>query len=158
GFSFGATSGLVTNENGATATFTVVLTSQPLADVTFTLSSSDTTEGTVSPTTLTFTSAPGVNAWNALHTVTVTGVDDAIPDGPTVHNMVPTLPALAHPAYNLKVVPDVDVINNDNDTVGITVTPTSGLTTSEAGGTATFAVVLNTMPAGNATISVTTLN
>ena len=36
---------------------------------------------------------------------------------------------------------DVAVTNTDNDTAGITVTPTSGLTTTEAGGTATFTVV-----------------
>ena len=33
--------------------------------------------------------------------------------------------------------------NADNDVAGITVTPTSGLTTTEASGTATFTVVLN---------------
>ena len=51
------TSGLTTTEAGGTATFTVVLTSRPVADVTIGLSSSDTTEGTVSPSSLTFTSA-----------------------------------------------------------------------------------------------------
>ena len=42
--------------------------------------------------------------------------------------------------------------NTDNDAVGITVTPTSGLTTTEAGGTATFTVVLTTQPTANVTI------
>ena len=41
------------------------------------LSSSDTTEGTVSPASLTFTAAN----WNTAQTVTVTGVDDAVDDG-----------------------------------------------------------------------------
>ena len=57
----------------ARATFTVVLTSQPTADVTIALSSSGSTEGTVSAAPLTFTT---VN-WNVAQTVTVTGVDDA---------------------------------------------------------------------------------
>ena len=35
---------------------------------------------------------------------------------------------------------------------GITVTPTPGLTTTEAGGTATFTVVLNTQPTADVTI------
>ena len=43
---------------------------------------------------------------------------------------------------------DVSVTNTDNDTAGITVTPTSGLTTTEAGGTATFTVVLNSAADG----------
>ncbi|NLE27780.1 MAG: hypothetical protein GX625_21075, partial [Clostridiaceae bacterium] len=44
------------------------------------------------------------------------------------------------------------VTNTDDDTAGITVNPTSGLTTTEAGGTATFTVALNTQPAGEVTI------
>jgi hypothetical protein len=55
----------------------VVLTSQPTADVTIALTSSDTTEGTVSPASLTFTTAN----WQRPQTVTVTGVDDAQVDG-----------------------------------------------------------------------------
>src|SRR5256885_630119 len=64
-------SGLTTTEGGGTATFTVVLTSQPTANVTIGLSSSDLTEGTVAPASVTFT--PG--NWNTAQTVTVTGGD-----------------------------------------------------------------------------------
>ena len=46
----------------------------------------------------------------------------------------------------------MSVTNTDNDTAGITVTPTSGLTTTEAGGTATFTVVLNSQPTADVTI------
>ena len=52
--------------------------------MTIALSSSDTTEGTVSPTSLTFTSAN----WNMAQTVTVTGVDDAIVDGNVAYTIV----------------------------------------------------------------------
>ena len=55
------TSGLETSEAGGQATFTVVLGSQPTADVTISLHSSNTTEGTVSPSSLTFTPAN----WNS---------------------------------------------------------------------------------------------
>ena len=47
---------LVTGEDGATATFTVSLRTPPTADVTVGFSSSDATEGTVSPSSLVFTS------------------------------------------------------------------------------------------------------
>ena len=66
------TSGLVTTEMGGTATFTVVLNTLPSATVTITLSSSVPTEATVSPASLTFTTAN----WNVVQTVTVTGVAD----------------------------------------------------------------------------------
>ena len=77
GITVDADLGLTTTEAGGTATFTVVLASQPTADVTIGLSSSDTTEGTVSPASLTFTAAN----WNTAQTVTVTGVNDAVDDG-----------------------------------------------------------------------------
>ena len=78
------TAGLMTTEAGGTATFTVVLNTQPTADVTIALSSSDTTEGTVSPASLTFTTAN----WNVAQTVTVTGVNDAVVDGDVAYTIV----------------------------------------------------------------------
>ena len=49
GITVSPTSGLVTTEAGGTATFTVKLNTAPTADVTIGLTSSDLTEGTVSP-------------------------------------------------------------------------------------------------------------
>ena len=65
------------SESGSTATFTVKLTSQPSATVTIPVSVSDTTEASVSPSTLSFTT----DNWNADHVVTVTGVNDNLSDG-----------------------------------------------------------------------------
>src|SRR5205085_1535082 len=78
------TTGLTTTEGaGGTATFTVVLSSQPTANVTIALSSSNTAEGTVSPASLVFTPAN----WNVAQTVTVTGVDDQVVDGPITYTI-----------------------------------------------------------------------
>ena len=66
------TTGLYTSKAGDFTSFTVVLATQPTANVTLNLSSSNTSEGTVSPSTLTFTTAD----WNVPQTVTVTGVND----------------------------------------------------------------------------------
>ena len=71
------TPGLTTTEAGGTATFTVVLNTQPTADVTIALSSSNTDGRHGRPASLTFTTAN----WNVAQTVTVTGVDDAVVDG-----------------------------------------------------------------------------
>ena len=142
------TSGLVTTESGGTATFSVVLNSQPTANVTIGLSSSDTTEGTLSTSSLTFTAAN----WNVAQTVTVTGVDDAIVDGDVAYTVVTAAAVSSDSAYNGLNAADVSLTNNDNDTAGITVTPTSGLVTTESGGTATFSVVLNSQPTANVTI------
>ena len=71
------TSGLVTTEAGGTATFKIRLASQPSFDVLIPLSSSNTSEGTMLPASLTFTSA----TWSTDQTVIVTGQDDLILDG-----------------------------------------------------------------------------
>ncbi|WP_305884986.1 DUF4347 domain-containing protein, partial [Oscillatoria sp. HE19RPO] len=60
------TTGLTTTEAGGTANFTVVLNTQPTADVTIPLTSSNTAEGTVDKNSLTFTNAN----WNVAQTVT----------------------------------------------------------------------------------------
>ncbi|NJN86617.1 MAG: hypothetical protein HC881_10280, partial [Leptolyngbyaceae cyanobacterium SL_7_1] len=76
GVSIQPASGTVT-ELGGQSVFSVVLNSRPTANAVVNLSSSDTSEGTVSTPALTFTSAD----WNVPQTVTVTGVDDAVADG-----------------------------------------------------------------------------
>ena len=127
-----------------------MLNTQPTADVTIALSSSDTTEGTVLPASLTFTTAN----WNVAQTVTVTGVDDALVDGDDhLHDRDGAGDEHATPTYNSVDAADVAVTNTDNDAAGITVTPTTALTTTEAGGTATFTVVLNTQPTADVTIA-----
>ncbi len=142
------TAGLITTEAGGTATFSVVLTSQPTADVVIDLSSSDTTEGTVAPAALTFTSAD----WNVARTVTVTGVDDAVDDGDLSYSIVTSAAISGDPNYGGVNPPDVVVTNADDDTAAILVAPTVGLGTTEAGGTATFTVVLSSEPLGAVTI------
>jgi hypothetical protein len=53
------------------------LDAQPSADVVFTITSNDTSEGTPDISTLTFTSAN----WDTPQTITVTGADDTLIDG-----------------------------------------------------------------------------
>jgi hypothetical protein len=78
GLSVSPIAGLMTSEDGAEATFTAHLTSQPAADVTVPITSSDPSEGTTNTTALVFTP---VN-WAEPQTVTISGADDGITDGP----------------------------------------------------------------------------
>ena len=140
------TAGLTTTEAGGTATFTVVLNTQPTADVTIGLSSSDTTEGTVSPASLTFTTAN----WNMPQTVTVTGVNDAVDDGDVAYTIV-TAPATSTDAnYNGVNASDVTVTNTDDDvTSDLAVTKTNGVSAVTAGGATTYTIVVsNAGPGG----------
>jgi len=104
-------SGLITTEGGATDTFTVVLNTQPTAAVTIGLSSSDTTEGSVSPTSLTFAASD----WATPQTVTVTGVDDTIEDGDAGYTVVLSPASSTDPNYDGLDPVDVSVVNQDND-------------------------------------------
>src|SRR5258705_182959 len=148
GYTVSTTSGLVTTESGGTATFTVKLKTQPTANVTISISSSDLTEGTASPSSLTFTSAN----YGTAQTVTVTGVDDALTDGNIAYTIVTGVATSADSKYSGLNPSDVSVTNNDNDVAGFTVSPTSGLVTTEAGGTATFTIKLNLQPTANVTV------
>ncbi|MCK0136045.1 gliding motility-associated C-terminal domain-containing protein, partial [Arenibacter sp. S6351L] len=145
-----------TTEAGGTATFTVVLNSQPTANVTIPLSSSNTSEGTIAVLNVAFTPAN----WNVAQTVTVTGVDDMVADGNVAYNIVTGNVTSADTNYNALTaanVADVAVTNVDNDAVGVTVSAISGNTT-EAGGTATFTLVLDSQPTGNVTIPLSSNN
>src|SRR5213075_2677843 len=84
GITVAPTSGLTTTEAGGTATFTIVLDSKPTANVTIGICSSNTGEGTVSASSVTFTTAN----WNTPQTITVTGVDDFVDDGDVAYTII----------------------------------------------------------------------
>jgi hypothetical protein len=154
GVTVSSTSGLVTTEAGATAAFTIVLTSEPTADVTISVTSSNLAEGTVAPASVTFTSMN----WSVPQTVTVSGVDDALDDGNVVYGVVTGLASSSDLTYDGINPSDVSLSNTDNDVAGVTVSPTSGLTTTEAGGTAMFTLVLTSQPTADVTIALASSN
>lgn len=103
--------GLVTSENGGSDIFRVSLTTQPTGDVTIALSSSDTTEGTLSTSSLTFTPAN----WNVTQTVTVSGVNDTVVDGDIAYTIV-LAPAVSTDLNYQSFNPaDVSLVNLDDD-------------------------------------------
>lgn len=138
-----------TTEAGGTATFTVVLESLPTDDVTIALSSDNENEGTVSPSSLTFTNAD----WNSPQTVTVTGVDDDIDDGDIAYNIITAAAVSDDGNYNGLNGADVAVTNENDDTAGITVSAITG-DTNEDGGMATFTIQLNSEPLDDVTIDI----
>ena len=106
------TAGLVTTESpGPSASFDVVLTGEPAADVTIGISSSDTTEGTVDQASLTFTPAN----WDTPQTVTITGVDDGDLDGDVAYTIMTAAATSTDPDYDGLDADDVSVINEDDD-------------------------------------------
>jgi uncharacterized delta-60 repeat protein len=100
-----------TSENGDTASFDVVLKDPPTADVVITLSLPDITEGSLSTTTLTFTSGN----WDTPQTVTVIGLDDNLSDGDVVYTVALDPATSADGNYNGLDADDVILVNLDND-------------------------------------------
>ena len=78
------TTGLTTSEAGGTATFTLVLDSQPSGAVTIGMASAGTGEGGVSVASVVFGSAN----WAVTQTVTLTGQDDDVVDGDIAYSGV----------------------------------------------------------------------
>jgi hypothetical protein len=116
GVTFSRTSGLITTESGGTDTLTVSLNTQPYGVITMSLTSSDPAEGSVSPTTITFTPTN----WSTQQPITLTGVDDPTIDftqGYTVvtGNLVTTVAGDA-PYSGLKPF-NLQVTNLDNEVV-----------------------------------------
>ena len=103
-----------TSETGGAATFTVVLDSEPSADVTIGLTSSDLSEGTVSPASLTFTPT-GSGIWSTPQTVTVTGVDDLVADGSVAYAIVTAGATSTDPNYSGLDAADPSVTNVDDE-------------------------------------------
>lgn len=103
--------GLLTSEIGGTAAFEVVLDSRPTADVTIDVESSDTSEGTISVNTLTFTPAD----WDVSQSVVVTGVQDPDPDGAVDYQIILDAAVSADPDYDGLDPDDVSLSNLDDD-------------------------------------------
>jgi Ca2+-binding RTX toxin-like protein len=100
-----------TTEAGGTTAFGIKLSRKPTANVTVNFVSSDTTEGTVSVSSLTFTPAN----FDTVQTLTVTGVDDAIVDGNIAYSIRTTFTS-EDPFFGSTVDPiDLSLSNTDND-------------------------------------------
>jgi hypothetical protein len=133
---------VVTTEAGGKASFTVVLATPPIEPVELSLASSDLGEGLVEPTTMTFFP----DTWDRPQIVTVTGVDDAFPDGTQSYRLHIGPAASRDSRFQGLVVPEVALINRD-DEPGFHVERPPSLLTSERGAATRFTVVMNRAPA-----------
>ena len=111
-----------TTEDGGSYSFTVVLDTQPSADVTIAVSSSDTTEGMVDKSSLVFTT---VN-WNIPQRVTVTGQADTLTDGDQDYTIM--LAAAVSTDTNYNGIDPIDIAITNTDTVTATRRETRAVT------------------------------
>ncbi len=137
-------------EAGGTATYTVVLDTPPVGDVEIMVASDMEDVATVSVTGVTFTTTN----WNRAQTVTVTGVNDGIDNAidrtASISHRITTGAGGDYPT-NLAIDP-VRVTAEDDDIAGVSVSE-EAVTVAEAGGRATYTVVLDTEPTAEVTLT-----
>ncbi len=133
----------LTVPEGASRTYTVVLSSQPTGPVTVSPSAAGSADVTVSPSVLSFTA----QNWATAQTVTVSaGQDaDAANDAATVSH------AVSGGGYGSATASDVTVTVEDDDELGVEVSA-SALTVPE-GASRTYTVVLTSEPSGDVTVT-----
>ncbi len=131
-------------EGGNTGTFTVVLDTAPAGNVVFDVTASDTTEATVSPAQLTFTSSN----WNTTQTVTASSVDDDLDDNRQDWTVTVAVDdATSHDDWDSLDDQVVLGKTTDDEVSAFTLSDTT-VSVSETGTTATFTVVLTSEPTG----------
>ena len=139
----------LTVPEGGSASYTVVLETQPTADVTITVARSPGGDEdlTASPDTLTFTNSN----WSMQQTVTILAAEDEDgEDGVAAFNHSAASPGTV---YDGLPAPSVRTTEDDNDTAGVIVSPTT-LSVPE-GGSATYTVRLGTKPLDGVTVEAT---
>ena len=136
---------------GGSNTYTVKLDAQPASNVVITVTS-DNTDVTPSPATLTFTPAN----WSTAQTVTVSAAEDAdaVNDSTSITHAV--VAASSADEFDNVTIAGVAVTVTEDDTAGATVSETT-LTVTE-GGSATYTVRLNTQPTSDVVITVSSDN
>lgn len=140
------------NENGNTAYFNISLQSKPILDVVISLISSDTTEATLSVSSVTFTA---VN-WNIPRKVTIIPIDDNDFDGDigfTINGTISTSDA----KYQTIVFNPINLSSIDDEIPSILVTMNNS-TTTENGGIATARIRLKIAPTADVFVPVSISN
>lgn len=150
GFSIAESGSTIVTDNGSTDSFTIVLQRQPLTDVVFAVTSSDSTEASVSLSEVTFTAAN----WNIPQQIVVTGVVDEIAEGDLdVSVVVKVIDERTNDAFDAVEDQSVSVLVVNDESPEVVIDEPMGLV-AESGTTDTFSVVLSLQPIENVVLEV----
>ena len=141
--------GTLTESDTTTASFTVILTRQPINDVFINLINSDVSEKTIGTTTLTFTSA----TWNVTQTIILNSVDELLVDGDQTTSITAEIDASSDSNFFGLASQTVTVVTKDNDIGDFILGPISGNLTEQPLNSVNFSVVLTAIPATNVEIN-----
>ncbi len=121
GLTLSENNALITSEAGGTNQFTLALSSRPTAPVDILLVSSDTSEGDISPNSVTFTDT----SWNFPQTIILSGIDDNVVDGDTDYIITISVGNSVDEQYAALTPIQLAVTNIDNEqsNFGLTTRP-----------------------------------
>lgn len=143
----------VITEAGVTDTYSIVLTSQPTADVDVTatpdVQCTVDTNAVGTSNVATFTSAN----WNVAQIITITAVNDLIDEAATHSCVITHTSSSTDLKYNALTLTSITANVTDNDTAGITITPTGTTLIAEGGITDTYSIVLTSQPTANVSVT-----
>jgi len=104
-----------TSEDGGSASFSLVLSSLPAANVDLSVQSTNQNEGDVDISQVTFTPAN----WNMPQVITVTGVNDNLNDGDVVYQITLSAAVSTDADYSNYKPADITLTNIDNPTASV---------------------------------------
>ncbi len=128
-----------TTEAGDSATFTVALSTQPTAEVSFSVTSSDPSEGTVDLSQISF----DTTNWNEPQILTVTGIDDDLSDGDVNYQITLGAAVSTDSNYSGNDPEDVTVTNSDNDATPTVTLSMDNASIDEGSGVATVTATMS---------------
>jgi streptogramin lyase len=140
---------LTTSELGTSASFSLVLTTQPAYSVTVNLTNGNPAQGALSVNSLTFTPL----TWNKAQYVTVTGLDDGVVNGNQTYQITGSAVS-QDPAYTGLTMTPVTVVNQEADVATVTTVVSSG-NQSVYGQPVTFTATVGALGPGTPTGMVT---
>ncbi|MEG4343084.1 DUF4347 domain-containing protein, partial [Microcoleus sp. A003_D6] len=133
-----------TATEGGAGTYRVKLKSQPIAPVTVSFATGEPINA-IAPITFDSTN------WNVDQTVTVSAIDDSIAQG-TRSGTIAHTSASTDTKYNALTISPVTATIADNDTAGVSISPTN-ITATEGGATGSYSVQLTSSPTAPVTVS-----
>ncbi|MGB2502766.1 MAG: lectin-like domain-containing protein, partial [Flavobacteriaceae bacterium] len=143
GYSLSPLTGVLTEGDSQTASFTIILDSQPTTDVVLNLSITPNDEVAASLASVRFTNAN----WNVPQTITVSNFDDFLIDGTIVSSITFNVDASSDVDFRSLASQTILVPNLDNETAGFTLSAIGGGSLQEASSAqVSFTLVLDAQP------------
>ena len=141
----------IVDENGGNDSIVIALGSEPTGNVVFSLTANDSTEATISPSALTFTTSN----WNSAQIVTVRGVDDNVDDDNVTSTLIVAVNQnnTADTKYDALDNQSVTVTTTDNDSAPKVTLSASSSSFAENNGTTTLTVTLDTAATSDVTVA-----